>query len=112
MIIAKFEDTARCSGRNRSRHREGAWLQCVTQLIDSVVQMPLASIIHGGRWLALAVHSPAPMGLILAVGYDNGPAVGPGGRGLHGPRGLLPWLQGRFVLVRLGAGGPGCGSRR
>ena len=28
------------------------------------------------------------MGVILAAGYDNGPAAGPGGRGFHRPRGF------------------------
>jgi len=38
---------------------------------------------------------------ILASGYDNGPAAGPGSRGCHRPRVLLPGSQGRFSLVRV-----------
>jgi restriction endonuclease S subunit len=41
------------------------------------VREGLASIIHAGGWLSLAVPSPALIGQILASGYDNGPARWP-----------------------------------
>src|SRR6266487_2617918 len=49
---------------------------------------------------------------ILASGYDNGPAAGPGGRGSTGPGVLLPGSQGRFSLVRVLAEARRCAATR
>ena len=46
---------------------------------------------------------------ILASGYDNNPAGGPGGRGFHRPRGAPSWIAGR---VRAGQGACGSASMR
>ena len=46
---------------------------------------------------------------ILASGYDNGPAAGPGGRGFHRPRGSPSWIA---VTVCAGQGACGSASMR
>jgi hypothetical protein len=50
----------------------------------------LALIFHRGWWLPLSAVRAAFWTRILVPGYDDGPAGGPGGRGFHGPRVLLP----------------------
>ncbi len=73
----------------------------------------LASIIHPQ---GAAVGGSGPVGayacyarFLVLRGYAKHPAGGPGGRGFHVPRGLLPCLQGRF---RAGQGACGRASIR
>ena len=51
--------------------------------------LSLASIIHADWSLAGGICWAAWRILILGSECDGGPAVGPGGRGFHAPRGVL-----------------------
>jgi hypothetical protein len=61
-----------------------------------------ASLDHSWGWVA--VPSPAPMGQILAFGYDFGPAGGPGAGGFHRPRFSFHGSQGRVYAGQMGCG--------
>ena len=63
--------------------------------------------------MAGAERQRAPfVAVILASGYDSGPAVAPGGRGFHRPGVVLPGSQGWFTLVRERAGARRCAATR
>ena len=79
--------------------------------LDTTTGYPvLASIIHRGRWLALAVPSPALIGPILASGYGGGPAGGPGARVSTGPGSLSTGCRDGFTQVRWAAEVRGYGA--
>ena len=60
--------------------------------------------------MADAERQRAPfVAVILASGYDSGPAGGPGGRGFHKPRGCPSWIAG---TVYPGHGACGSASMR
>jgi hypothetical protein len=83
------------------------WISAIT---PDGRDLPLASIIHGGRWLALAVPGPALIGPVSAFGYDGGPAGGPGAGVSTGPSSLLAGCRDGFAQVRWAAEVRGYGA--